>query len=407
MKLLADNYQCLDNVEIDLQGLTGIVGDNDTGKSSLVRAVYGLATNQSGDDFVQDGEPETKVKIEAEDSTRILWKKKRTGSGTYIIDGEKYTKTGRGYFDKLFDYGIAPIEAGPDTIDLQFFLQNEPFFILKKPSTRKFEILSHVFDSEKYTNALSDMRDDIREVKGDIKDNRAVKDNVEEQLEEVEERKDKAKPVVESIEEKAEILKDKAETFERVKDLSRSAEDTKEKLQKTERVIAQAKESMEAVVDSKTRLQELIEHHSQLAEAKEVKDKANTLADKEKSAKASLSSMQGIVKTISGKVAEYTEIKELKDKFEDKSSRLESIEDKLSEAGALESLRDRVDVLSEKIDRLNEMQGLLNNYQEVNNSLEELGDRADEIEQELKEAEQELKDKKEELGKCPLCGSSF
>lgn len=210
------DYQIIKNAHIEVDGIGILLGKSDQGKSALIRAVYAAIYNQSGDSFINESADRTEVRCEI-GTKAFTWIKEEGSSGSYLFHEEegdrKIESTGRGSYEELVNAGFSPIEAGPDEFHLQFWGQHEPFFLLLKPKTRKFQILASIFESDKFDTVLKNIKSDRREVRGDIKDTEAIIDDTEEEIETKLERADmyedyfsRTDQLVEDIEESDESL---------------------------------------------------------------------------------------------------------------------------------------------------------------------------------------------------------
>ena len=85
-QLTVENFQSIEKATLDLSAVNLVVGRNYSGKSALaIRALYALATNRSGDDFIQQGAKQARVSLVLDDGQEITWTKAK-GKG-----GEKKT----------------------------------------------------------------------------------------------------------------------------------------------------------------------------------------------------------------------------------------------------------------------------------------------------------------------------
>ena len=63
IRVNVENFQSLADVEVQLEGLTALVGPSDRGKSALVRAISAALFNLPGEYFVRTGTESARVTI--------------------------------------------------------------------------------------------------------------------------------------------------------------------------------------------------------------------------------------------------------------------------------------------------------------------------------------------------------
>lgn len=110
MRITVENFQSLASAQIDVEGLTVIVGPSDRGKSALVRAIDGCLFNKGGDQFVREGASFAQVALELGNHS-VLWTK-GGGKNNYQIDGELFDKVGSKTPDALQALGFKDVLIG-------------------------------------------------------------------------------------------------------------------------------------------------------------------------------------------------------------------------------------------------------------------------------------------------------
>ena len=55
------DFQIIQDVSLSIKGITLVVGSNNNGKSSLVRALYAAIYNRQGSNFIRDGQEDCSV----------------------------------------------------------------------------------------------------------------------------------------------------------------------------------------------------------------------------------------------------------------------------------------------------------------------------------------------------------
>lgn len=115
-----NNFQSIESGEIEVSGLTVITGQNNTGKTALLRAVFGVFTNPRGYKYVRDGTPHCSVTLDFNDGKKVTWEK-GDGVNRYIFNGGKpLENVGAGAPEEISDFGVQPMTVGDTNIWPQF-----------------------------------------------------------------------------------------------------------------------------------------------------------------------------------------------------------------------------------------------------------------------------------------------
>lgn len=150
-RIQVTNFQSIERADIELGGLTVLVGPGRAGKSAIIRATQCALLNQTGDDFIRHGEQECLVQLCFDDGMVVAWKKARGKSAEYIFgpDGERpvtFSKTGREVPEEIRDYlGIGELEIEQGlTVTPQIKDQFASVFLLSESGSRQARILGKV-----------------------------------------------------------------------------------------------------------------------------------------------------------------------------------------------------------------------------------------------------------------------
>lgn len=151
-RILVKNYQSLQNLELKLGKFTVIVGESDSGKSALIRALTGWATNQAGSDFTTHGKSSTSVLVEMDSGDVVGWVKPKN---SYVVNGKEYAKAGRecpaevkavtGFIDVVFDEDYSDL--------LNIAGQFDPPFLVTLSGTKVAKVIGKVSGIEFLYNA--------------------------------------------------------------------------------------------------------------------------------------------------------------------------------------------------------------------------------------------------------------
>lgn len=149
VRVVVTNFQSLGSVELQLEGLTALVGPSDRGKSALVRAIQAALFNLPGEFFVRTGADSSQVTVEW-DGHRVVWEK-GGGKNQFTIDGVLHSKVGTkapdvlkalGFRDEII--GARLTDDGPEGGKLmrpQVAEQFDEIYLLKEPGTFINEVL--------------------------------------------------------------------------------------------------------------------------------------------------------------------------------------------------------------------------------------------------------------------------
>lgn len=134
MNVSVRNFQSLRKVDLQVEGLTVVVGPSNLGKSALIRAMEGALYNRPGDEFVRIGASTAEVTVDA-----VSWRKGGTVN-EYRIASEVYRKVGTDAPDPVRALGYRDVWVGDaarkrgESIRPQIADQFHPLFILDRSS---------------------------------------------------------------------------------------------------------------------------------------------------------------------------------------------------------------------------------------------------------------------------------
>jgi energy-coupling factor transporter ATP-binding protein EcfA2 len=148
MKFLGKNFQPWAEFNLNLEGLTVLVGPSDKGKSSIFRALKGLLRNELPATFVRNGQPNPlDLTLEVPDHT-IQAIRKANGSTEYIVDGgKKFTSLGGKLPQQVIDLNMGEIQIGEYHIDPIFASQFGRQFMLETSGPTELNTILGAFAS--------------------------------------------------------------------------------------------------------------------------------------------------------------------------------------------------------------------------------------------------------------------
>jgi len=133
-KLVIKDFQAIRSAEIEFAGLTVIVGESRTGKSSVIRAISRLMSASPGTSDVSVGKQAYRVAIAR--NGHVIVRKKGAKVNEYHVDGQVFTKVGRLLppgADVVLD--LAQVEVGKKKTLLNIQDQfDSPFLVAESPS---------------------------------------------------------------------------------------------------------------------------------------------------------------------------------------------------------------------------------------------------------------------------------
>lgn len=171
VKVRVQNFQSIKDAEVVVEGLTAVTGPNNVGKSSLLRAIRGVAENTRGTSFVRYGADKCEVELTFDDGHTVKWIKGPKTKPTYIIDGGKPIYPGQGVPDEVRDLlGVHTIPAGGRDIWPQVAKQmSGQVFLLDEPGSVLAEAVANVDRVGRLNRALKATERDRRAVTSELK----------------------------------------------------------------------------------------------------------------------------------------------------------------------------------------------------------------------------------------------
>ncbi|MGM0452901.1 MAG: AAA family ATPase [Thermodesulfobacteriota bacterium] len=147
------------------EGLTVIVGENNTGKSALISALQVLCRNASGDYMMRHGERQCRVKVVTGEGHEIEWKRKNRVV-SYNINGRDIHRLGGSVPDQLHDLLRLPlVETENEPFDIHFGEQKKPIFLLNESPARRATFFASSSDTIKLIEMQNHHRRKVSETR--------------------------------------------------------------------------------------------------------------------------------------------------------------------------------------------------------------------------------------------------
>ena len=168
-RVTVKNFQSIEDATLDVEAFTAVTGPNNSGKSALFRAIFGIFSNTRGARFVRNGADFCSVKIEFPDGKSVTWEKGPKVNRYYIGD-RLIDKVGQTVPDEVLELGIAPMEAGGRELWPQVAPQFDgQLFLVNQPGTVLAEALADMNRVGMLNEALRLSQSDRRTQSGELK----------------------------------------------------------------------------------------------------------------------------------------------------------------------------------------------------------------------------------------------
>lgn len=172
MRVRIRNFQSIKDAEIEISGFTVITGTNNSGKTSVMRAIRGVFTNAPAGPLLRRGEAYLSVTLHFDDGNTVTWEKgwekpDRKGKtvNRYIVNGKTLPNVGRSAPEEVRFLGVGEIRAGSDRIWPQIAEQvTGSLFLVDRPGSVMAEALSDVDRVGRLSSALRLSESDRRSV---------------------------------------------------------------------------------------------------------------------------------------------------------------------------------------------------------------------------------------------------
>jgi DNA repair ATPase RecN len=146
MRITAKNFQKHEAFDLNIEGLTVLIGPSNQGKSSIFRAIKGLFRNDLPEGFIRTGQEGLEVTADI-DSHKVVATRTTKGAARYEIDGVKFAKLAGKIPPELKALGMNEVKVGDFTLDPIFAKQNGKQFLLDTDSPMELNTILGAFAS--------------------------------------------------------------------------------------------------------------------------------------------------------------------------------------------------------------------------------------------------------------------
>jgi DNA repair ATPase RecN len=203
MRVVIENYQILEHVEFDIEGITVLSGKSNNGKSSCYRAIRALCLGQLGDYFVRHGSEQCRIRMDV-DSNKFGWA--RGKETVFYLNGKPYAKVNKGIpEDFLQALNIKTIDLAKFDLTPNFASQFDPLFLVGLTPPQAASALSFLYSGEKFPELLKMISKSIKETKKDIDFKEGVISQLELDVKSSQEKIESLVPYIPWIERRAEF----------------------------------------------------------------------------------------------------------------------------------------------------------------------------------------------------------
>lgn len=174
LKVDLENFQSISKGTLEfVQGINIIVGQSNSGKSAILRAIKGAVLNPNGSQkYIQKGADKFKVNLEYEGNS-IEWSR-GSKSPKYVVNGEEYLKVGNSNLTDILDNSGFVLNESGNLMNIESELELP--FPFDKNNSELFKLF------EKNIFCISDSTAITKLIKADEEETARQKDAVESEL---------------------------------------------------------------------------------------------------------------------------------------------------------------------------------------------------------------------------------
>ena len=160
MKLKVSNFQSISDASLEFPiGITLVVGPSNSGKTSLIRAIYSLLTNTSeAKNFIKHETDKSRVTLELEGFPKLTWTR-TLKDATYEIDDVVHQKVGKvDLFDLVPNNGFYQDDTSSDILNIQD--EWSTLFPFDRNSSQMYKLFEELFSINDATEVMTNIKND-------------------------------------------------------------------------------------------------------------------------------------------------------------------------------------------------------------------------------------------------------
>ena len=180
IRVIIKDFRIIENAKLIIDGIVGVVGESNHGKTALYNSIKTLCYNILGDSYIRQGSDGVIVGMAFVDGDRkdeIIFQK--VDSPSYKLNGKPYIKVGRTIPDEIRDIiNMSLLEIDDLKVNLNFLDQLQAPLLLGLSDVQLYNVTIKSFDGEKINEAIKLAKKDIDEYRNNIKE-KNIKLNVQ------------------------------------------------------------------------------------------------------------------------------------------------------------------------------------------------------------------------------------
>lgn len=144
MDVIIKDFQCIQKVTLNVQGLTILQGDSNQGKSSILKGIYAATHNRFTPQQIRYGTDQATVKLRWDKNDTVLSVvRKEKGSPLMALGEHQFSKLGRSVPPEVDAWSnLGSVDVGGENYSLNFFMQFQPPLLKDFSQKRIMEMLS-------------------------------------------------------------------------------------------------------------------------------------------------------------------------------------------------------------------------------------------------------------------------